>query len=175
MKKFRVLVKVLAATIIASIMMCTVSCADTTWAVKSGEYTANAGVYLGYLTDAYYNAAYSVTDTSKDLFDQKIGGKNAADYIKDTAMASVERFLAIEKLFDQYKLKFTPDEEKVFEATLENYWASLSALYEENGCGKDSYRKILKANGFITRDPRVKERKKPGLKAARRAPQFSKR
>ena len=40
---------------------------------------------------------------------------------------------------------------------------------------EDSYRKILKANGFVTRDPRVKERKKPGLKKARRAPQFSKR
>lgn len=38
-----------------------------------------------------------------------------------------------------------------------------------------SFRKILKTAGFITRDPRVKERKKPGLKAARRAPQFSKR
>ena len=43
---------------------------------------------------------------------------------------------------------------------------------EEN---EDSYRKILKANGFVTRDSRVKERKKYGLKAARRAPQFSKR
>ena len=40
---------------------------------------------------------------------------------------------------------------------------------------EDSYRKILKANGFLTRDARVKERKKPGLKKARRAPQFSKR
>jgi len=40
---------------------------------------------------------------------------------------------------------------------------------------EDSYRKILKRAGFITRDPRVKERKKPGLKEARRAPQFSKR
>lgn len=38
-----------------------------------------------------------------------------------------------------------------------------------------SYRKILKTNGFVTRDPRIKERKKPGLKKARRAPQFSKR
>ena len=38
-----------------------------------------------------------------------------------------------------------------------------------------AYRKILKAEGFITRDPRVKERKKYGLKKARRAPQFSKR
>lgn len=40
---------------------------------------------------------------------------------------------------------------------------------------EDSYRKVLKAAGFITRDSRKKERKKPGLKAARRAPQFSKR
>ncbi len=36
-------------------------------------------------------------------------------------------------------------------------------------------RKALKAAGFLTRDPRMKERKKYGLKAARRAPQFSKR
>ncbi len=40
---------------------------------------------------------------------------------------------------------------------------------------ENSYRKILKAAGFITRDARIKERKKPGLKKARRAPQFSKR
>ncbi len=38
-----------------------------------------------------------------------------------------------------------------------------------------SFRKVLKASGFITRDSRKKERKKPGLKKARRAPQFSKR
>lgn len=143
MKKFRVLIKVLAATIIASIMMCTVSCADTTWAVKSGKHTVPAGVYLGYLTDAYYTAAYSVSDQEKDLFEQKIGDKKAADYIKDTAMASVERYLTVEKLFDEYKLSFTDDETKVFEATLENYWASFSTLYEENGCGKESYKKIL--------------------------------
>ena len=36
-------------------------------------------------------------------------------------------------------------------------------------------RATLKADGFLTRDPRMKERKKYGLKAARRAPQFSKR
>ena len=37
------------------------------------------------------------------------------------------------------------------------------------------YRQILKRAGFVTRDSRAKERKKPGLKKARRAPQFSKR
>lgn len=39
----------------------------------------------------------------------------------------------------------------------------------------EDYRPVLKAAGFVTRDPRAKERKKYGLKAARRAPQFSKR
>ena len=39
----------------------------------------------------------------------------------------------------------------------------------------DDYRPTLKAAGFLTRDSRVKERKKYGLKKARRAPQFSKR
>ena len=39
----------------------------------------------------------------------------------------------------------------------------------------NEYRPTLKSAGFLTRDPRMKERKKPGLKAARRAPQFSKR
>lgn len=39
----------------------------------------------------------------------------------------------------------------------------------------ESYRPALKAAGFLTRDPRMKERKKYGLKGARRAPQFSKR
>ena len=48
--------------------------------------------------------------------------------------------------------------------------------YDKVNEGKeDSYRTILKRMGFVTRDSRVKERKKPGLKAARRAPQFSKR
>ena len=46
---------------------------------------------------------------------------------------------------------------------------------KDNEQKEDSYRKKLKAAGFVTRDPRAKERKKYGLKAARRAPQFSKR
>ena len=39
----------------------------------------------------------------------------------------------------------------------------------------EDFRPTLKSAGFLTRDPRMKERKKPGLKAARRAPQVSKR
>ena len=46
------------------------------------------------------------------------------------------------------------------------------ALLEVN---EEEYRPLLKKAGFLTRDPRMKERKKYGLKGARRAPQFSKR
>ncbi|MFO7690419.1 MAG: 30S ribosomal protein S9, partial [Cryobacterium sp.] len=46
---------------------------------------------------------------------------------------------------------------------------SLNLIDEENN------RAILKKNGFLSRDARVKERKKAGLKKARKAPQFSKR
>ena len=45
------------------------------------------------------------------------------------------------------------------------------ALNEANA----EYRPALKSNGFLTRDPRMKERKKYGMKKARKAPQFSKR
>ena len=45
------------------------------------------------------------------------------------------------------------------------------ALNEANS----EYRPALKSNGFLTRDPRMKERKKYGMKKARKAPQFSKR
>jgi len=41
--------------------------------------------------------------------------------------------------------------------------------------GNAEYRPALKSNGFLTRDSRMKERKKYGLKKARKAPQFSKR
>ena len=62
---------------------------------------------------------------------------------------------------------------------------SIARVYLVPGTGKITINKrdideyfgleTLKAAGFLTRDPRMKERKKPGLKAARRAPQFSKR
>ena len=53
--------------------------------------------------------------------------------------------------------------------------ALLVADADTDPSSPSSFRKILKVEGMITRDPRSKERKKPGLKKARRAPQFSKR
>lgn len=53
--------------------------------------------------------------------------------------------------------------------------ALLEADKNTDPSSETSFRRILKVEGMITRDPRVKERKKYGLRKARRAPQFSKR
>ena len=53
--------------------------------------------------------------------------------------------------------------------------ALLEADKNTDPTSETSFRRILKLEGMITRDPRAKERKKYGLRKARRAPQFSKR
>lgn len=53
--------------------------------------------------------------------------------------------------------------------------ALLIADENTDPASEGSFRRILKVEGMITRDPRIKERKKYGLRKARRAPQFSKR
>jgi small subunit ribosomal protein S9 len=101
-----------------------------------------------------------------------INGRRFDDYIPSAATRlDVEQPLA------------KTDNMKTFDITVNVYGGGISgqagairhgitrALLEVNS----DYRKVLKAAGLITRDPRVKERKKPGLKKARRAPQFSKR
>lgn len=101
-----------------------------------------------------------------------INGRRFDDYIP----------LAATRLDVEQPLALT-DNMKTFDIEVNVYGGGLSgqagairhgitrALLEVNS----DYRKVLKAAGLITRDPRVKERKKPGLKKARRAPQFSKR
>ncbi len=145
MKKTKMLSKIVAALLVVANLFALTSCADTSWALKAGDDTIPAGVYLGYLVDAYYTAAYSVEDTSKDIFKQEIDGVKTADYIKKTALESCKRYLAIEKLFNEYKLSFTPEEEKEFASETESIWGQISAMYEENGCGKNSFSKILLA------------------------------
>lgn len=73
--------------------------------------------------------------------------------------------------------------EKNFDVVAEVFGGGLHAQAEAVALGiartlitkDEGYKKVLKTQGLLTRDPRMKERKKPGLKKARRAPQWSKR
>ena len=143
MKKFSILTKAVAGILAAATVLCFTSCKDTSWVISAGKDTIPAGVYLGYLVDSYYMAAQQVTDTTTDLFDQKIGDVKAADYIKASAVASCKNYIAVNRLFDEYKLSFTDEEMEEIKTTIDSTWSSVSTLYEENGCGKASFEKIM--------------------------------
>lgn len=143
MKKFSFLTKSIAGVLAAASILCFTSCKDTSWVISAGEDSVPAGVYLGYLVDSYYLAAQQATDQTKDLFDQKIGEVDADDYIKASAIASAKTYIAINRLFNEYKLSFTDKEKEEMDAAIDSNWANLSALYEDNGCGKASFEKIM--------------------------------
>lgn len=138
------LAKLIATILAVSVVFCFSSCSDTTWVYSSGESTVSSGVYLGYLVDAYYATASSVTDTKTDIFKQKVDDMDADDYMKKVAKESVAAHIATERLFEEYGLKFTEKELEELESEIESIWSSAGAVYEQNGCGKASFSEILK-------------------------------
>ncbi len=143
MKNFSCLKKSVAGILAAATILCFTSCKNTSWVISAGNDTIPAGVYLGYLVDSYYMAAQQATDTTKDLFEQQIGEVDADDYIKASAIASCKNYIAINRLFDEYKLSFTDEELEEINSNIDSTWSSVSTLYEENGCGKASFEKIM--------------------------------
>ncbi|MDR0446223.1 MAG: 30S ribosomal protein S9 [Oscillospiraceae bacterium] len=102
----------------------------------------------------------------------KINGRDIDDYFGlETLKLIVRQPLAITETLGAYDI----------EATVSGGGVTGQAGAVRHGVARalllvdGSFRTALKAAGFLTRDPRMKERKKYGLKAARRAPQFSKR
>ena len=97
---------------------------------------------------------------------------------------NIDEFFGLEtlKMIGRQPLVATASEGKVdIVATVKGGGVSGQAGALRHGISRalllasEDNRPILKKAGFLTRDPRMKERKKYGLKAARRAPQFSKR
>ena len=102
----------------------------------------------------------------------EINGRKVEDYFpRKTLQMIIRQPLVLTKLVDKFDVKVNVCGGGVTgqaEAVRHGISRALLGLNAE-------YRAALKAAGFLTRDPRMKERKKYGLKAARRAPQFSKR
>lgn len=101
-----------------------------------------------------------------------INGKPAIDYLGNEKMvAKVLKPLTILSLTDKYNISVKVNGGgKTGQAEAIRHGISRALVKEDEGVKSN-----LRKQGFITRDPRAKERKKPGLKRARKAPQFSKR
>ncbi|WP_130837220.1 30S ribosomal protein S9 [Lachnoclostridium sp. Marseille-P6806] len=102
-----------------------------------------------------------------------VNGRSLDDYFGlETLKTIVRQPLAATQTADQYDIKVTVKGGGTTGQAGAVRHGIARALLEADS---ETYRPILKKAGFLTRDPRMKERKKYGLKAARRAPQFSKR
>lgn len=145
MKKSKIITKIVALVLALANLFALASCKDTSWAFKSGNDNISAGLYIGYLVDSYFNAMYSVPNQSIDMFEQKIGELETADYIKNGALESVKRYLVIERLFKEYNLSFTKEEQAENDKEFESVWENAATIYSENGCGKANYKKIFEA------------------------------
>ena len=101
-----------------------------------------------------------------------INGKNIDEYLgQETLKVIVKQPLTVTNTADKYDVICTVQGGGFTGQAGAIRLGIARALLEANS----EYRPILKSAGFLTRDPRMKERKKYGLKKARKAPQFSKR
>ena len=101
-----------------------------------------------------------------------INGKNIDEYLgTDTLKVIVKQPLTVTNTLSKYDVVCSVCGGGVSGQAGAIRHGIARALNEANS----EYRPALKSNGFLTRDPRMKERKKYGMKKARKAPQFSKR
>ena len=100
-----------------------------------------------------------------------INGKNFTDYFKEKEQQDVltSPFVRTGVLGFTISIKISGGGLRA------QAYASRHALSRALILAHPEFKPVLKTFGFLTRDPRMKERKKPGLKGARRAPQWSKR
>jgi small subunit ribosomal protein S9 len=140
-------------------------------AVKTADHNKPASGKYIFATGRRKTAVANVrmfAGSEKNMVNRKL----FTDYFSDKALQDTAlRPLALTGLMDEYYFVASVNgggKNSQVDAVLHGVAQTLAQL-------NDDVRKVLKKNGFLTRDDRKKERKKPGLRGARRAPQWAKR
>jgi hypothetical protein len=136
----KVLKRVTAAVMALIMMVSAAGCSgDKTWAAKKDNDTVPIGVYIFYLYSAYGEASSKVTDTSKAVLSQKIDNKDAATWIRDTAMTSLKSYLAVDAKMKELKLELTADEKKTASSNSAQAWSSYGTTFQNYGISQASF------------------------------------
>ena len=151
MKRLKRQMKMTAAVTALMVSLSLASCnQDTTWTYRTedGAYEVTSGMYVGMSISAY-NSGYSQTDvdTSQPLYDQQIGSVDALTWVQQEVDNLAKKYLAVETKFAEYGLSFTEEEQSYIDSYIEYYWNYLGSSYEDEGCGQESYTKLM-TNSF---------------------------
>lgn len=128
----------LSAMMVLSFGAC--STADTTWIAEYNGEKIPAGAYLLAQLSAFTEAQGKVEDTSKDLFDNEIDGKNAKDWINEEAKKTILQDIAINELFKEKNLSLTDKDKDTLETYISQVWKVYGETYTKNGIAEESVR-----------------------------------
>lgn len=156
--------KVVTGVLALAMTFSLTACKDTTWTYQANDVTITSGMYLGMLVNSWQEALSKVTDSSADLWGQKIEEKDAAQWIKDSARQKAIDYVAVENQFKELKLSLTEEEKAEYTAAVDQQWTNYGSYFEENGCGKTSYTKLME-NQYKSSKLFDKYYKEGGIKA----------
>ena len=123
---------------------------DTSWTYRTadGKYEVTSGMYVGMSLNAY-NEGFSQegVDTAQSLYGQQIGSVDGLTWVEQRVDNLAKKYLAVESKFDEYGLSFSEDEQAYVDSYVDYIWSYMGASYEDEGCGEESYRKLV-TNSF---------------------------
>lgn len=135
-----VLKKAVAAILALAMTLSAVGCStDKTWAAKSSSGSVPIGVYIFYLYSAFTEASSKVTDTSKPVLNQKVESKDAATWIKDTAMTNLKSYMYVDAKMKELNLSLTSAEKTSATTNTTTAWNNYGTTLQNYGISQSSF------------------------------------
>ena len=137
---------------------CTVGSGSAYAMTIDGEQI-NAGIYIYYSYASYMELTQTLQSQNSELDvkddkvvkEQKMDGVSSEEWIKNKALEYCQRYVAIEKKFDELDLSLTEEESKDVESTIDSFWDTNGETYEKNGISKNSVKSVLE-NTYMTNE-----------------------
>lgn len=164
--------RIAAAAAAAALAISLCGCSDKGYLMKVDGTDIRNGIYLSFLQTAYSNAAAKINEEldasgeydeseTVDIFKQSVEGKTASEWIKADAQRLVRRFIAVQRLCEQYGIELSEEEINEINSELKSSWDTENAyfqyfygfntmgeMYESQGIGIDSMRALGEASAL---------------------------
>ena len=139
-----------AAAMTAAGVGCTAG-SGTAYAMTIDGVQVNAGIYIYYSYASYMELTQTLQSENSELDvsdkdvvkEQKMDGVSSEEWIKNKALEYCQRYVAIEKKFEELDLSLTEEENKEISSTIDSFWDTNGELYEKNGIAKSSVQSVL--------------------------------